>query len=142
MELSQNIILLTGDNWEFWRHEVYVLLLHIGAWQFVEQPIEESNTVEPLTESEKKVGEDAKPENDSLMWREQQNLKAGERETLYHNLSVFQPLISSITVGAEAWKIPCYYLKTTTRAHVIQLFDVIFNTRFITGENLGLFLSE
>lgn len=66
--VNQNITLLIGNNWESWKHEVKVL--HFGAWEFMEKPVQESNAVKPTTKSEKTVAEDSKPEYDSLTWRE------------------------------------------------------------------------
>ncbi|GBM65306.1 Retrovirus-related Pol polyprotein from transposon TNT 1-94, partial [Araneus ventricosus] len=42
--------------------------------------------------------------------------------------------------GAEAWRILKKHFDPTTRARVIQLLDEFFNTRFETGEALGVFL--
>ncbi|GFU91904.1 uncharacterized protein TNCV_3192881 [Trichonephila clavipes] len=52
----------------------------------------------------------------------------------------FKPLISGTTDGAEAWKILREHFEPTTRARIIQLLDEFCGTRYVPGENLGLFI--
>lgn len=39
-DTSQIITLLTGTKWESRKHEIKVLLLHYGAWEFIKKPDE------------------------------------------------------------------------------------------------------
>ncbi|GBL76600.1 hypothetical protein AVEN_53321-1 [Araneus ventricosus] len=79
-----------------------------------------------------------------LSWREEYDLKLRKNRfytLVYQALSPkFKPLISQTTDSAEAWRILKNHFEPTTRARVIQLLDEFFNTRFETGEDLGLFL--
>ncbi|GBL83002.1 hypothetical protein AVEN_165240-1 [Araneus ventricosus] len=79
-----------------------------------------------------------------LSWREEYDLKLRKDRSytlVYQALSPeFNPLISQTTDGAEAWRILKNHFEPTTRARVIRLLDEFFNTRFETGEDLGLFL--
>ena len=38
MESTSNLVLLTATNWEVWKVEMKVLLMHYGAWEFIENP--------------------------------------------------------------------------------------------------------
>ena len=42
-----NITLLTSSNWESWKIEIKVILMHFGVWKFIESP--EAETEEKLT---------------------------------------------------------------------------------------------
>ncbi|GBN48107.1 hypothetical protein AVEN_204065-1 [Araneus ventricosus] len=77
-----------------------------------------------------------------LSWREEYDLKLRkDRSLVYQSLSPeFKPLISQTTDDAEAWRILKNHFEPTTRARVIPLLDEFINTRFETGEALGLFL--
>ncbi|GBO27430.1 hypothetical protein AVEN_205856-1 [Araneus ventricosus] len=142
-----NITLLTASNWEQWKVEIRVLLLHYGAWQF----IEESKTEPAETSEDSKtrlLGTSETSEVASvkqvLSWREEYDLKLRKDHSytlIYQSLDPeFKPLISQTTDGAEAWRILKKHFEPTTRARVIQLLEEFFNTRFETGEALGLFL--
>lgn len=63
MEPSQNITLLTGANWESWKHMVKILLLVYGAWEFIEKP-EEVYTNPPVYNSESETKEAASEVSD------------------------------------------------------------------------------
>ncbi|GBN81503.1 hypothetical protein AVEN_39289-1 [Araneus ventricosus] len=143
-----NIILLTANNWEQWKVEIRVLLLHYGAWQFIEEPKTESAETSPK-DSKTKVPEtsetsDVASGKQVLSWREEYDLKLRKDRSytlVYQSLRPeFKPLISQTTDVAEAWRILKNHFEPTTRARVIQLLDEFFNTRFETGEALGLFL--
>ncbi|GFV09073.1 hypothetical protein TNCV_2983361 [Trichonephila clavipes] len=46
MEFNNQISVLTPNNWNTWKHDMQVLLMHYGCWQFIiqtkpEQPDEE-----------------------------------------------------------------------------------------------------
>ncbi|GBM44945.1 hypothetical protein AVEN_126365-1 [Araneus ventricosus] len=142
-----NITLLTASNWEQWKVEIRVLLLHYGAWQFIEESktepaetSEDSKTRVPGTSERSEVAS----AKQVLSWREEYDLKLRKDRSytlIYQSLGPeFKPLISQTTDGAEAWRILKKHFEPTTRARVIQLLDEFFNTRFETGEALGLFL--
>ncbi|GFS94557.1 hypothetical protein TNCV_2015541 [Trichonephila clavipes] len=47
MEFNNQISVLTQNNWNTWKHDMQVLLMHYGCWQFIiqtkpEQPDEEA----------------------------------------------------------------------------------------------------
>ncbi|GFU19017.1 uncharacterized protein TNCV_430581 [Trichonephila clavipes] len=47
MEFNNQISVLTPNNWNTWKHDMQVLLMHYGCWQFIvqtkpEQPDEEA----------------------------------------------------------------------------------------------------
>ncbi|GFQ76212.1 uncharacterized protein TNCT_392211 [Trichonephila clavata] len=118
--------LLTALNWEVWKVETKVNLVHYGAWELVEK--EESN-----------------PEEEAkLSWRDRCDLKLRKDRAftlIYLNISnEFKSLISGTTDGAEAWKILQEHFEPNTRARKIQLLDEFFGTRYVPGRNLGLFI--
>ena len=116
-----NITLLTSSNWELWKIEIKVILMHFGAWKFIESP--EAATEEKFT------------------WKECEDLKLRKDRAytiIYQSLSKeFRPLISSTTDEAVAWKILSDHFEPTTRARIIQLLDDFFGTKYVPGENLG-----
>ncbi|GFQ64620.1 uncharacterized protein TNCT_189211 [Trichonephila clavata] len=126
MDAIQGVTLLTASNWEVWKIEIKVSLMHYGAWEFIEK--EESN---PEIEAK-------------LSWRDRCDLKLRKDRAftlIYQNISnEFKPLISGTTDGAEAWKILQEHFEPNTRARKIQLLDEFFGTRYVPGENLGLFI--
>ncbi|GFY18451.1 retrovirus-related Pol polyprotein from transposon TNT 1-94 [Trichonephila clavipes] len=53
MEFNNQISVLTPNNWNTWKHDMQVLLMHYGCWQFIvqtkpEQPDEETTYKEKL----------------------------------------------------------------------------------------------
>ncbi|GFV00242.1 hypothetical protein TNCV_3322931 [Trichonephila clavipes] len=53
MEFNNRISVLTPNNWNTWKHDMQVLLMHYGCWQFIiqtkpEQPDEEATYKEKL----------------------------------------------------------------------------------------------
>ncbi|GFW61805.1 hypothetical protein TNCV_1471271 [Trichonephila clavipes] len=58
MDVIQGVTLLTALNWEVWKVDTRVSLMHYGAWEFIEQ------------EEERSPEEEAK-----LPWRDQSDLK-------------------------------------------------------------------
>ncbi|GFT63520.1 uncharacterized protein TNCV_869971 [Trichonephila clavipes] len=53
MEFNNQISGLTQNNWNTWKHDMQVLLMHYGCWQFIiqtnpEQPDEEATYMEKL----------------------------------------------------------------------------------------------
>ena len=105
-----NVILLTSSNWELRKIEIKVILMHFGAWKFMESP--EAETEGKLT------------------WREHEDLrlrKDGAYTIIYQSPSKeYRPLISSTTDGAVAWKILYDHFEPTTHARIIQLLDDFF----------------
>ncbi|GFT44903.1 retrovirus-related Pol polyprotein from transposon TNT 1-94 [Trichonephila clavipes] len=127
MDVVQGVTLLTASNWEVWKVEARVSLVHYGAWEFIEK------------EEERSYEEVAK-----LSWKDRSDLKLRKDRAftlIYQSVSnEFKPLISSTTEGAEEWKILREHFEPTTRARIIQLLDEFFGTRYVSGENLGLFI--
>ena len=123
----QGVTLLTSTNWELWKTEVRVTLMHFGAWEFV-------NTSSAIV----------KPDDLKLTWKELNDIQLRKDRAytlIYQSLSSeYRPLISETTDGRVAWTILKSHFEPTTRARVIQLLDEFFNTRYVQGENLGLFL--
>ncbi|GFU45656.1 hypothetical protein TNCV_4223591 [Trichonephila clavipes] len=53
MEFNNQISVLTQNNWNTWKHDMQVLLMHYGCWQFIiqtkpEQPDEEATYKEKI----------------------------------------------------------------------------------------------
>ncbi|GFU89443.1 hypothetical protein TNCV_4875581 [Trichonephila clavipes] len=53
MEFNNQISVLTPNNWNTWKHDMQVLLMHYGCWQFIvqtkpEQPDEEATYKEKI----------------------------------------------------------------------------------------------
>ncbi|GFT84840.1 uncharacterized protein TNCV_2768141 [Trichonephila clavipes] len=101
--------------------------MHFGAWEFIKK------------EEERSPEEEAK-----LSWRDRSNLKLRKDRAftlIYQRVSnEFKPLISGATDGVEAWIILQEHFEPTTRARITQLLDEFFGTRYVPGENLGLFI--
>ncbi|GFR24807.1 uncharacterized protein TNCT_330231, partial [Trichonephila clavata] len=80
MDAIQGVTLLTASNWEVWKVEIKVSLMHYGAWEFIEK--EESN---PEVEAK-------------LSWRDRCDLKLRKDRAftlIYQNISnEFKPLLS------------------------------------------------
>ncbi|GFT08908.1 synembryn-A [Trichonephila clavipes] len=106
MDVIQGVTLLTASNWEVWKVEARVSLMHYGAWEFIEK------------KEERSPEEEAK-----LSWRDRSDLKLRKDRAftlIYQSLSnEFKPLISGITDSAEAWKILREHFEPTTRARII-----------------------
>ncbi|GFY05835.1 retrovirus-related Pol polyprotein from transposon TNT 1-94 [Trichonephila clavipes] len=127
MEFNNQISVLTPNNWNTWKHDMQVLLMHYGCWQFIiqtkpEQPDEEATYKEKLD-----------PE-----------LRKDRCYTLiYTNISSdLKNLITETTDGVAAWKILKDHFETVTRARVIQLLDQFFGTKYQPGEDVGIFISR
>ncbi|GBM64648.1 hypothetical protein AVEN_91715-1 [Araneus ventricosus] len=106
----QNITLITANNWEQWKVELRVLILHYGSWQFIEDSkMELAET--PPKDSKTKVSKTSETSEVAsgkqvLSWREEYDLKLRKDRSntlVYQSLSPeFKPLISQTTDGAEA----------------------------------------
>ncbi|GFX65293.1 retrovirus-related Pol polyprotein from transposon TNT 1-94 [Trichonephila clavipes] len=127
MEFNNQISVLTPNNWNTWKHDMQVLLMHYGCWQFIiqtkpEQPDEEATYKEIL----------------DLQLRKDRCYTL-----IYTNISSdLKNLITETTDGVAAWKILKDHFEPVTRARVIQLLDQFFGTKYQPGEDVGIFISR
>ncbi|GFT65130.1 retrovirus-related Pol polyprotein from transposon TNT 1-94 [Trichonephila clavipes] len=127
MEFNNQISVLTPNNWNTWKHDMQVLLMHYGCWQFIiqtkpEQPDEEATYKEKL---------DLQLRKDKCY------------TLIYTNISSdLKNLITETTDGVAAWKILKDHFEPVTRARVIQLLDQFFGTKYQPGEDVGIFISR
>ncbi|GFW94620.1 retrovirus-related Pol polyprotein from transposon TNT 1-94 [Trichonephila clavipes] len=127
MEFNNQISVLTQHNWNTWKHDMQVLLMHYGCWQFIiqtkpEQPDEEATYKEKL----------------DLQLRKDRCYTL-----IYTNISSdLKNLITETTDGVAAWKILKDHFEPITRARVIQLLDQFFGTKYQPGEDVGIFISR
>ncbi|GFT60011.1 retrovirus-related Pol polyprotein from transposon TNT 1-94 [Trichonephila clavipes] len=127
MEFNNQISVLTPNNWNTWKHDMQVLLMHYGCWQFIvqtkpEQPDEEATYKEKL----------------DLQFRKDRCYTL-----IYTNISSdLKNLITETTDGVAAWRILKDHFEPVTRARVIQLLDQFFGTKYQPGEDVGIFISR
>ncbi|GFW40417.1 retrovirus-related Pol polyprotein from transposon TNT 1-94 [Trichonephila clavipes] len=127
MEFNNQISVLTQHNWNTWKHDMQVLLMHYGCWQFIiqtkpEQPDEEATYKEKL----------------DLQLRKDRCYML-----IYTNISSdLKNLITETTDGEAAWKILKDHFEPVTKARVIQLLDQFFGTKYQPGEDVGIFISR
>ncbi|GFT04801.1 retrovirus-related Pol polyprotein from transposon TNT 1-94 [Trichonephila clavipes] len=127
MEFNNQISMLTPNNWNTWKHDMQVLLMHYGCWQFIiqtkpEQPDEEATYKEKL----------------DLQLRKDRCYTL-----IYTNISSdLKNLIMETTGGVAAWKILKDHFEPVTRARVIQLLDQFFGTKYQPGDDVGIFISR
>ncbi|GFY25522.1 retrovirus-related Pol polyprotein from transposon TNT 1-94 [Trichonephila clavipes] len=128
MEFNNKMSVLTPNNWNTGKHDMQVLLMHYGCWQFIiqtkpEQPDEEATYKEKL----------------DLQLRKDRCYTL-----IYTNISSdLKNLITETTDGVAAWKIlKDYFEPPVTRARVIQLLDQFFGTKYQPGEDVGIFISR
>ncbi|GFS91668.1 retrovirus-related Pol polyprotein from transposon TNT 1-94 [Trichonephila clavipes] len=127
MEFNNQISVLTQNNWNTWKHDRQVLLMHYGCWQFItqtkpEQPDEEATYKEKL----------------DLQLRKDRCYTL-----IYTNISSdLKNLITETTDGVAAWKILKDHFEPVTRARVIQLLDQFFGTKYQPREDVGIFISR
>ncbi|GFV41373.1 retrovirus-related Pol polyprotein from transposon TNT 1-94 [Trichonephila clavipes] len=127
MEFNNQISVLTPNNWNTWKHDMQVLLMHYGCWQFIiqtklEQPDEEATYKEKL----------------DLQLRKDRCYAL-----IYTNISSdLKNLITETTDGVAAWKILKDHFEPVTKARVIQLLDQFFGTKYQSGEDVGIFISR
>ncbi|GFV83848.1 hypothetical protein TNCV_387561 [Trichonephila clavipes] len=101
MEFNNQISVLTPNNWNTWKHDMQVLLMHYGCWQFIiqtktEQPDEEATYQEKL----------------NLQLRKDRCYTL-----IYTNISSdLKNLITETTDGVVAWKILKDHFEPVTRA--------------------------
>ncbi|GFU00497.1 retrovirus-related Pol polyprotein from transposon TNT 1-94 [Trichonephila clavipes] len=121
MEFNNQISVLTPNNWNTWKHDMQVLLMHYGCWQFIiqtkpEQPDEEATYKEKL----------------DLQLRKDRCYTL-----IYTNISSdLKNLITETTDGVAAWKILKDHFEPVTKARVIQLLDQFFGTKYQLGKML------
>ncbi|GFT37506.1 copia protein [Trichonephila clavipes] len=127
MEFNNQISVLTPNNWNTWKHDMQVLLMHYGCWQFIiqtkpEQPDEEATYKEKL----------------DLQLRKDRCYTL-----IYTNISSdLKNLITETTDGVAAWKILKDHFEPVTRARVVQLLDQFFGTKYQPEEDVGIFISR
>ncbi|GFX00197.1 retrovirus-related Pol polyprotein from transposon TNT 1-94 [Trichonephila clavipes] len=127
MEFNNQISVLTQNNWNTWKHDMQVLLMHYGCWQFIIQTKPEQ-TEEEATYKEK---------------LDLQLRKDRCYTLIYTNISSdLKNLITETTDGVAAWKILKDHFEPVTRARVIQLLDQFFGTKYQPGEDVGIFISR
>ncbi|GFX17176.1 retrovirus-related Pol polyprotein from transposon TNT 1-94 [Trichonephila clavipes] len=127
MEFNNQISLLTPNNWNTWKHDMQVLLMHYGCWQFIIQ---------------------TKPErtDEEATYKEKLDLQLRKDRCytlIYTNISSdLKNLITETTDGVAAWKILKDHFEPVTKARVIQLLDQFFGTKYQPGEDVGIFISR
>ncbi|GFX04469.1 retrovirus-related Pol polyprotein from transposon TNT 1-94 [Trichonephila clavipes] len=105
MEFNNQISVLTPNNWNTWKHDMQVLLMHYGCWQFIiqtkpEQPDEEATYKEKL----------------DLQLRKDRCYTL-----IYTNISSdLKNLITETTDGVVAWKILKDHFEPVTKAREFQ----------------------
>ncbi|GFX24988.1 retrovirus-related Pol polyprotein from transposon TNT 1-94 [Trichonephila clavipes] len=127
MEFNNKISVLTPNNWNTWKHDMQVLLMHYGCWQFIIQ-----------TKPEQPDAEATYQEKLDLQLRKDRCYTL-----IYTNISSdLKNLITETTDGVAAWKILKDHFEPVTRARVIQLLDQFFGTKYQPGEDVGIFISR
>ncbi|GFS52567.1 retrovirus-related Pol polyprotein from transposon TNT 1-94 [Trichonephila clavipes] len=127
MEFNNQISVLTPNNWNTWKHDMQVLLMHYGCWQFIIQ----TKTEQPDEEATYKEKLDLQLRKDRCY------------TLIYTNISSdLKNLITETTDGVAAWKILNDHFEPVTRARVIQLLDQFFGTKYQPGEDVGIFISR
>ncbi|GFU22246.1 retrovirus-related Pol polyprotein from transposon TNT 1-94 [Trichonephila clavipes] len=90
MEFNNQISVLTPNNWNTWKHDMQVLLMHYGCWQFIIQ----TKTEQPDEEATYKEKLDLQLRKDRCY------------TLIYTNISSdLKNLITETTDGVAAWKI-------------------------------------
>ncbi|GFV85241.1 retrovirus-related Pol polyprotein from transposon TNT 1-94 [Trichonephila clavipes] len=101
MEFNNQISVLTPNNWNTWKHDMQVLLMHYGCWQFIVQ---------------------TKPEqsDEEATYKEKLDLQLRKDRCytlIYTNISSdLKNLIMETTDGVAAWKILKDHFEPVTRA--------------------------
>ncbi|GFV71526.1 retrovirus-related Pol polyprotein from transposon TNT 1-94 [Trichonephila clavipes] len=127
MEFNNQISVLTPNNWNTWNHDMQVLFMHYGCWQFIIQ----TKTEQPDEEATYKEKLDLQLRKDRCY------------TLIYTNISSdLKNLITETTDGVAAWKILKDHFEPVTRARVIQLLDQFFGTKYQPGEDVGIFISR
>ncbi|GFU33301.1 retrovirus-related Pol polyprotein from transposon TNT 1-94 [Trichonephila clavipes] len=127
MEFNNQISVLTPNKWNRWKHDMKVLLMHYGCWQFIMQTKPE----QPDEEATYKGKLDLQLRKDRCYTLISTNIS-----------SDLKNMITETTDGVAAWKILKDHFEPVTRARVIQLLDQFFGTKYQPGEDVGIFISR
>ncbi|GFX50836.1 retrovirus-related Pol polyprotein from transposon TNT 1-94 [Trichonephila clavipes] len=117
MEFNNQISVLTPNNWNTWKHDMQVLLIHYGCWQFIIQ---------------------TKPEHpdEEATYKEKLDLQLRKDRCytlIYTNISSdLKNLITETTDGVAAWKILKDHFEPVTRARR----QPDYKKRVISGDDL------
>ncbi|GFR06701.1 retrovirus-related Pol polyprotein from transposon TNT 1-94, partial [Trichonephila clavata] len=117
MEVNNQIPVLTQNNWNTWKHDMQVILMHYGCWQFIIQ---------------------TKPEepDEGATYKEKCDFQLRKDRCymlIYTNISSdLKNLIIETTDGVVAWKILKDHFEPVTRARVIQLLGMNFRNKIPT----------
>ncbi|GFY37911.1 uncharacterized protein TNIN_384301 [Trichonephila inaurata madagascariensis] len=123
MEFNNQISVLTQNNWNTWKHDMQVILMHYGCWQFIIQ---------------------IKPEkpDEGATYKEKLDLQLHKDRCytlIYANISSdLKNLITETTDGVVAGKILKDHFEPVTRARVIQLLDEFFEPDTNQGRSWGV----
>ncbi|KAF8770880.1 Retrovirus-related Pol polyprotein like [Argiope bruennichi] len=127
MEMSNQIPVLTQNNWNTWKQDMQIILMHFGCWHFIIQ----TKPKEPEEGANYKEKYDFQLRKDRCY------------TLIYTNISAdLKSLITETTDGLVAWNILKNHFEPVTRARVIQLLDEFFGTRYRQGEDIGIFISR
>ncbi|GFQ65045.1 uncharacterized protein TNCT_223161 [Trichonephila clavata] len=124
MEVNNQIPVLTQNNWNTWEHDMQVILMHYGCWQFIIQ---------------------TKPEepDEGATYKETYDFQLRKDRCytlIYTNISSdLKNLITESTDGVVAWKKLKDHFEPATRARDIQPLDLFFETRYQPGKMSGNF---
>ncbi|GFS56685.1 uncharacterized protein TNIN_84931 [Trichonephila inaurata madagascariensis] len=122
MEFNNQILVLTQNNWNTWKHDMQVILMHYGCWQFITQ----SKPEEP---------------DEVATYKEKLDLQLRKDRcytSIYAKVSLdLKNLITETTDGVVAWKILKDHFEPVTRARVIQLLDEFFGTTYHRLQEAG-----
>ncbi|GFW59983.1 retrovirus-related Pol polyprotein from transposon TNT 1-94 [Trichonephila clavipes] len=106
MEFNNQISVLTPNNWNTWKHDMQVLLMHYGCWQFIIQTKPEQ------------------PDEEATTYKEKLDLQLRKDRCytlIYTNISSdLKNLITETTDGVAAWKILKDHFEPVTRAREFQ----------------------
>ncbi|GFU35482.1 retrovirus-related Pol polyprotein from transposon TNT 1-94 [Trichonephila clavipes] len=127
MEFNNQISVLTPNNWNTWKHDMQVLLMHYGCWQFIiqtkpEQPDEEATYQEKL----------------DLQLRKDRCYTL-----IYTNISSdLKNLITETTDGVADMEDIKRSLRTSHKSKGNSTIRSIFRTKYQPGEDVGIFISR
>ncbi|GFQ76519.1 uncharacterized protein TNCT_663871 [Trichonephila clavata] len=122
MKVNNQIPVLTQNNWNTWKHDMQVIIMHYGCWKFIIQTKPE----EPDERATYKEKCDFQLRKDRCY------------TMIYTNISSdLKNLITETTDGVVAWKILKDHFEPVT-----QLLEEFFGTRYQPGEDVGIFISR
>ncbi|GBN96631.1 hypothetical protein AVEN_171972-1 [Araneus ventricosus] len=125
MEVNSSIPVLTPNNWNTWKRDTQVILMHYGCWQFIIK----TERVDP------DVGSTYKEKYDF-------QLRKDRTITLsYTNISPeLKSLISDTTDGVVEGKILKDNFVPMIKSRIIQILDEMSGTKYQPGDDFGIFL--